>query len=57
VPVDSALGVHADARYALRFPPPHQWLACGTSHLDLVSNARVFERVARWLAAPGVGPR
>ena len=60
VPVDSALGVHANARYALRFPPSHQWLACGTGHLDLMSNARVFERVARWLAAPGaprVGPR
>ena len=57
VSVDSALGVHPDPRYALHFPPSHQWLARGTGHLDLVSDERVFERVARWLAASGVGPR
>ena len=39
VPVDSALGRHANADMALTFEPRHQWLGQGLSHLDLLSSA------------------
>src|SRR5439155_26063578 len=38
VPVDSALGRHADREVALGFPDAHQSIAFGVAHLDLLSS-------------------
>ena len=50
VPVPSALGQHRDPRLTLSFPASHQWIAYGTSHLDLLARPEVYERIRRWLA-------
>lgn len=49
VPVDSALGQHADPALDLRIPRQRRWVAHGVNHFDLLSNAQVYERIARWL--------
>jgi pimeloyl-ACP methyl ester carboxylesterase len=49
VPVDSALGRHAQAARALAFAPDRQWLAQGVSHLDLLCNAGVYGQLRGWL--------
>ncbi len=53
VPVASALGRHRDPRLALAFDPSRQWVAHGTDHLGLLSRPEVYDRIRRWLAAPG----
>jgi pimeloyl-ACP methyl ester carboxylesterase len=50
VPLDSALGRHADPRRALAFAPSRQWVAHGTSHLDLLSRQEVYAQLKAWLA-------
>jgi pimeloyl-ACP methyl ester carboxylesterase len=57
VPVASALGRHKDPRRALKFPHDHQWVACETGHLDLLSCRDVYERMARWLEREGSSGR
>ena len=52
VPLASALGQHKDAARALAFAPARQWVAQGTSHLQLLSSAAVAARLRQWLA-PG----
>ena len=49
VPVASALGEHADERFALDFPGGNRWVGAGLSHFDLVSSPRVLAHVKRWL--------
>ncbi len=49
VPVMSALGRHKEPATDLNFPPARQWIACETGHLDLLSRAAVYERLAGWL--------
>ena len=49
VPVASALGWHADARFALAFAPSHQWIAWDSGHLDLLSSTAVYSRIRGWL--------
>ena len=49
VPVASALGLHKDPARALAFPADHQWVACQTGHLDLLSRPEVCERIVEWL--------
>ena len=51
VPLDSALGRHPNAAKALAFPPERQWIARGTTHLDLMGRAEVYARLREWLAA------
>jgi hypothetical protein len=50
VPVSSALGEHADPRFALDFPDGHRWVGDGLRHFDLLSSSRVFSQVERWIA-------
>jgi pimeloyl-ACP methyl ester carboxylesterase len=50
VPLASALGEHQDVRFALHFPDSQRWVGRGLGHLELLSNPRVFEQVARWLS-------
>ncbi len=55
VPVDSALGRHADDAFRLRFTESRIVYAAG--HLDLVGSPEVYEQVRAWLATAGAsGP-
>jgi pimeloyl-ACP methyl ester carboxylesterase len=53
VPLNSALGRHADPRLALKFEPSRQWVAYGTTHLDLLSSQAVYARIRGWLDVSG----
>ena len=49
VPVQSALGHHEDTKRALDFPQAHQWIALGTTHLDLLNSAEVYAKLLEFL--------
>ena len=49
VPVESALGRHADPKLRLDFPAEHHWVALGTGHVELLSSPAVYERLRAWL--------
>ncbi len=49
VPVASALGHHPDPERALDFAKSRQWIAYETSHLELLSDPAVADRLLRWL--------
>ena len=53
VPLESALGHHRNPDRDLGLPPSSQWVAYGTSHLDLLRSPEVTERLRGWLAAVG----
>jgi hypothetical protein len=48
VPLDSALGRHADPQRALPFDDANSWTGYGLNHLDLLGR-KVYERLADWL--------
>ena len=50
VPLDSALGRHADATRCLALPASRTWVAHGMNHFELLHNSAVYERLRRWLA-------
>ena len=50
VPLASALGRHTDPRLTLAFDDSRQWVAYGTTHLDLLSRPEVYAQIKRWLA-------
>jgi hypothetical protein len=50
VGVDSALGHHRDPRRSLNFPEERQWVGAGIGHLDLLTRAKVWERIRSWLS-------
>jgi hypothetical protein len=54
VPVDSALGRHADPARELGFPATRRWVGRGLNHVDLLSRAEVYERVRSWLEGAAV---
>ncbi len=49
VPLNSALGHHADPGRSLAFPEPRRWIGRGMNHFDLLSHPEVYERIRRWL--------
>lgn len=49
VPLDSALGRHADPSRALDFAPERLWIGRGLGHLDLLDRPAVYERIRAWL--------
>jgi hypothetical protein len=49
VPLDSALGRHRDSARTLRFDESRQWIGQGVHHLDLLSDAAVYDQIRRWL--------
>jgi pimeloyl-ACP methyl ester carboxylesterase len=53
VPLDSALGKHADPARALAFPRKHQWVGHGMGHLELLSRAEVYSQLHEWLRDTG----
>jgi len=50
VPVDSALGRHADRRLGLNLPEAHEWVGFGMNHLDLLDREDAYEQIVRWVA-------
>jgi hypothetical protein len=56
VPLNSALGLHADPSRALSFPKSRRWLGRGLGHLDLLSEPEVYEQIQRWLGRAGSVP-
>ena len=55
VPLDSALGRHADPARTLAVRPDRQWVAVGMTHLDLVRRPEVTAKLLEWLARPAPG--
>lgn len=51
VPVDSALGRHADPERSLPIPESRRWVIHGIHHFDLLSEAAVYARMKEWLAS------
>lgn len=49
VPVDSALGRHADPQFDLGLPASRQWVAHATNHLQLQTSAPVYAQLRQWL--------
>lgn len=49
LPVDTALGRHAEPGRTLSFPPARQWVAFGAHHLDLLNRTEVYEKIRTWL--------
>ncbi len=50
VPVESALGHHANPEMMLAFKKSHQAIFANTSHLGLLSSQKVYARIREWLA-------
>ena len=50
VPLNSALGRHADPGRALAFADSRTWIGRGMNHDDLLSHPDVYERIRNWLA-------
>lgn len=58
VPLDSALGLHADPARSLRIPTTRRWIAQGLHHLDLLDDPGVYRKLLGWLSqAPGPSRR
>ena len=51
VPLNSALGRHANPNLAVRFPESHQWIGYAMNHLDILHRQEVFAQLRSWLAA------
>jgi len=49
VPLDSALGRHADPARTLALPKQRQWVGYGMGHLELLSRPEVYAQLSRWL--------
>ena len=49
VPVDSALGVHAEPARTLAFPSSHRFIALGTGHMELLGSSEVYAAIESWL--------
>jgi hypothetical protein len=50
VPVDSALGLHADPARTLDLPPEGRFVVHGVGHLDLLDREDVYARVRDWMS-------
>ena len=50
VPLQSALGQHAEAAHCLDFASGNQWTAYGTHHMDLLNRPGVTAQMLKWLA-------
>jgi hypothetical protein len=51
VPLDSALGRHADRARMLRIPREHRWIGYEMGHLALLHRPEVYAQVRTWLQA------
>ena len=53
VPLDSALGRHADPARNLGFPESRCWIAGNTGHLALLASDAAWEQIRQWLGERG----
>ena len=53
VPLNSALGRHADPAQRLDFPESRQWVGYGMNHMDLLDSKDVCKQLQEWLSAAG----
>jgi len=51
VPLDSALGHHADRARRLALPKDRQWVGFGMGHLELLNRPEVYAQLKRWLGS------
>jgi pimeloyl-ACP methyl ester carboxylesterase len=49
VPLDSALGRHAEPARTLAIPKHRQWVGHGMGHLELLNRAEVYSQLHEWL--------
>ena len=49
VPLDSALGRHADPARSFEIPPERQWVGREMGHLELLRRPEVYAQIGRWL--------
>jgi pimeloyl-ACP methyl ester carboxylesterase len=49
VPLESALGQHAEPARTLAFAPENQWIAQGMNHMELLHRPEVARQLVRWL--------
>jgi len=49
VPLDSALGRHAEPEKALAFPETNCWIGRGMGHFDLLDRPEVYKELRTWL--------
>jgi pimeloyl-ACP methyl ester carboxylesterase len=49
VPLNSALGRHAQRARSLSIPKDRQWVGHGMGHLELLSRAEVYSQLHEWL--------
>jgi len=52
VPLNSALGRHADRSRSLEFPKTHQWVGYRMGHLELLHRPEVNAQLRAWFARP-----
>jgi len=52
VPLNSALGKHADPCRSLEFPQTHQWVGYQMGHLELLHRPEVYAQLRAWLGRP-----
>ncbi|NJD33152.1 MAG: alpha/beta hydrolase [Gammaproteobacteria bacterium] len=52
VPLDSALGRHAERSRSLRIPKARQWIGYEMGHLELLHRAEVYAQLSSWLSRP-----
>ena len=49
VPLDSALGQHANPAKSLTFAKTRQWIGYGMNHMDLLDHKDVYAQLRRWV--------
>ena len=49
VPLESALGQHAEPGRTLAFAPGNQWIAQDMNHMELLHRPEVTRQLVRWL--------
>ncbi|MCE3284521.1 MAG: PGAP1-like family protein [Steroidobacteraceae bacterium] len=52
VPLNSALGRHADPKRSLQLPRAHTWVGYQMGHLELLHRPEVYAQLRSWLATP-----
>jgi pimeloyl-ACP methyl ester carboxylesterase len=50
VPLNSALGLHANAARSLAIPKAHQWVGHDMGHLELLHRPEVYRQLSAWLS-------
>ncbi|HJV51371.1 MAG TPA: alpha/beta fold hydrolase [Noviherbaspirillum sp.] len=56
VPLDSALGHHADPARSLPYSASHLAVVYETGHLELLSSPQVYDRLSEWFGTGETGP-